>query len=476
MKQPFNLLRTSPPEGVSIVSERPYGTDRALPTRTPLSDTQPSVKRRLQRGLSLVELMVALVIGLIFSLAVLVVQSSLTKQNVAMSDAMQRDSQTRAALDLITRDLSNAGYFQNGPNLDNQCYLTLSYGVNGGNATVVAPAAAASEPSALPTTSTLSAQTDPNLYTPPNGNTSVVLTMTMATSTPQVNAATGGPVNVIFPGQSPPNAPPNGTNLVLSQIPAGAKAGDVGLLSLQNFRLSNKTVCFQIPLSHIPAQSSAQPNSVDSLNNASLTPPINTPFQTKGYTGFQNALISAGLLPNGQTLQATDFYGPGTVTLTDLGPPTQQNLQTVAYWVANQSNSAGGQFPALMRAIINAQTGAVVGQPVAVSAGVVSLIALFGVGTPASGVTQYLTGKDVQAQNQLGNIRSVWIALVSRSLQPDVNTQYQSPATIAVTLPTPNNSYGHAFDYQVPAGARGYHYSVISTEVAVRNALWMSTP
>lgn len=474
MKQPFNLLRTSPPEGVSIVSERSYGKDRALPTRTPLSDAQPSVKRRLQRGLSLVELMVALVIGLIFSLAVLVVQSSLTKQNVVMSDAMQRDSQTRAALDLITRDLSNAGYFQNGPNLDNQCYLTLSYGVNGGNATVVAPAAAASEPSALPTTSTLSAQTDPNLYTPPNGNTSVVLTMTMATSTPQ----TGGPVKVIFPGQSPPNAPPNGTTLVLSQIPAGAKAGDTGLLSLQDFRFSNKTVCFQIPLSHIPAQSSTQPYSVDSLNNASLTPPINTPFQTKGYTGFQNALISAGLLPKGGQLGFGDFKGgpAATVTLTDLGSSNQQNLQTVAYWVANQSNSVGGQFPALMRAVINAQTGAIVGQPVAVSAGVVSLIALFGVGTSASGVTQYLTGKDVQAQNQLGNIRSVWIALVSRSLQPDVNTQYQSPATIAVTLPTPNNSYGHAFDYQVPAGARGYHYSVISTEVAVRNALWMSTP
>jgi len=430
---------------------------------------------RLQRGLSLIELMVALVIGLIFSLAVLLVQSSLTKQNVAMSDAMQRDSQTRAALDLITRDLSNAGYFQNGPNLGNQCNLTLSYGANGGNATVVAPAIAASEPSPLPTSSTLSAQTDPSLYTPPDGNTSVVLTMTMATSTPQVSPTAGGPVNVIFPGNAPTNAPPSGTNLVLNQLPAGIKAGDIGLLALKNFRFSGKTVCFQTPLSHIPAQSATQPNSVDSLNNTSLTPPINTPFQTKGYTGFQKALISAGLLSNGQTLQATDFYGQGTVTLTDLGQPSTTNLQTVAYWVANQANSAGGQFPALMRAVINAQ-GAIVGQPVPVAAGVVSLVALFGVGTPSSGVTQYLTGKDVQSQNQLGNIRSVWIALVTRSLHPDVNTQYQSPATIPVNLPTPNNGYGHAFDYQVPAGAGGYHYSVISTEVAVRNALWMNTP
>lgn len=440
-----------------------------------LRPQQPVPQHRAQRGLSLIELMVALAIGLIFSLAVLMVQSSLTKQNVAMTDAMQRDSQSRAALDLITRDLSNAGFFQNGPSFGSQCNLTLSYGVNGGNATVIAPAIAASEPSPLPTSSTLSAQLDPNLYTPPNGNTSVVLTMTMATSTPQVNTTNGGPVNVIFPGQSPPNAPPNGTNLVLNQLPAGAKQGDIGLLSLKNFRFSNKTVCFQIPLSHIPAQSATQPNSVDSLNNTSLSPPINTPFQTKGYTGFQKALISAGLLSSGQTLQATDFYGQGTVTLTDLGQPSTTNLQTVAYWVANQANSAGGQFPALMQAVINAQ-GTIVGQPVPVAAGVVSLVALFGVGTPASGVTQYLTGKDVQSQNQLGNIRSVWIALVTRSLHPDVNTQYQSPATIPVNLPTPNNAYGHAFDYQVPAGARGYHYSVISTEVAVRNALWMSTP
>lgn len=69
---------------------------------------------RKQRGLSLIELMVALVIGLIFSLAVLLVQSSLSKQNVQMSDVMERDTQTRAALDLISTDLSNAGYMMDG--------------------------------------------------------------------------------------------------------------------------------------------------------------------------------------------------------------------------------------------------------------------------------------------------------------------------------------------------------------------------
>jgi type IV pilus assembly protein PilW len=437
-----------------------------------LPSAMPIRSGRLQSGLSLIELMVALVIGLIFSLAILVVQSSLTKQNVAMSDAMQRDSQTRAALDLITRDLSNAGYFQNGPDLGNQCNLLLSYGTGGGNATVSAPATAASEPSPLPTSSTLSAQVDPNLYTPSNGNTSVVLSMTQATATPKVNPAAGGPVNVIFPGQAPTNPPPNGTNLVLNQLPSGVQPGDVGLLRLTNFRFSQKTVCFQIPLSHITSKSSEQDNSVDSLINSSAYPTFSTPFQTKGYTGFNKALQNAGLLPSGQNLQPTDFYGPGTVTLTDLGPPAQQNLQTVSYWVANQANSGAGQYPTLMRAVINAQTGALIGQPVPVAAGVVSLVALFGVGTPTTGITQYLTGPDVLSQNQIGNVRSVWIALVTRSLQHDVNTTYQSPATIPVTLPTPNNGYGHAFDYHVPASATGYHYSVISSEVAVRNSLW----
>lgn len=429
----------------------------------------------MQRGLSLIELMVALVIGLIFSLAVLLVQSSLTKQNVAMSDAMQRDSQTRAALDLISKDLSNAGYFQNGPVPpgSNGCTLTLSYAVNGGTATVNAPVMAASEPSPLPTTSSLSASIDPANYTPPGGNTSVLLTMTMSAATPQVNPTQGVPVNVVFPGKGAPGTPPAGTNLVLSQPLAGIQAGDRGLLVLKNFRFSGKTVCFQIPISHVPAQTASQPASIDSLNNGSLNPPINTPFQTQGYNGFQSRLQYAGLLQPGQTLQPTDFYGPGTVQLIDLGRPAQQNLQTVAYWVANQTNSAGGQFPALMRAVINPLTGSLVGQPVPVAAGVVSLVALFGVGAP--NVTQYLTGSDVQAQNQIGNIRSVWIALVTRSLHPDVDPHYRSPPTIAVNLPAPN-AYGHAFDYQVPADARGYHYSVIATEVAVRNALWGNAP
>jgi len=427
-----------------------------------------------QRGLSLIELMVALVIGLIFSLAVLLVQSSLTKQNVAMSDAMQRDSQTRAALDLMSRDLSNSGYFQSGPIPgSNKCNLILSYGANGGSATLSAPAMAASEPSPLPTTSSVSTSLDPANYTPPGGNTSVLLTMTMAAATPQINPSLGGPVNVVFPGQAAPDTPPAGTNLVLSKLPSGIQAGDSGLLELKNFRFSGKNVCFQIPISHIPAQTATQPASVDSLNNSALTPAVSTPYQTKGYNGFQAALRSAGLLGSGQTLLPTDFYGPGTVQLIDLGRPAQQNLQTVAYWVANQANSAGGQFPALMRAVINPQTGSLVGQPVPVAAGVVSLVALFGVGT--SNVTQYLTGSDVLAQNQIGNIRSVWIALVTRSLHPDINSQYQSPATIAVNLPAPN-TYGHAFDYQVPAGATGYHYSVIATEVAVRNALWGNAP
>ena len=99
-------------------------TPAPLPTashdtvRSPYA-TAPMVR---QRGLSLVELMIALVIGLIFSLSVLLVQAHLTRENVQMSDVALRDSQARAALDLVTRDLSNAGFMLGG--VQSRCSIT----------------------------------------------------------------------------------------------------------------------------------------------------------------------------------------------------------------------------------------------------------------------------------------------------------------------------------------------------------------
>jgi len=93
-----------------------------------------AARARQQSGLSLIELMVALVIGLIFAIAVLIVQSKLTQQNLQMTDVMERDTQARAALDLITRSLSNAGFMVGG-GVQSPCAAVLAY--NAGLATPV---------------------------------------------------------------------------------------------------------------------------------------------------------------------------------------------------------------------------------------------------------------------------------------------------------------------------------------------------
>ena len=67
----------------------------------------PPLYRR-QAGFTLVELFVAVLIGLLLTLAVMVIQGQLTRTNMQLSDAGQRNDQARSAIDTLQRDLSNA--------------------------------------------------------------------------------------------------------------------------------------------------------------------------------------------------------------------------------------------------------------------------------------------------------------------------------------------------------------------------------
>ncbi len=429
--------------------------------------TRPPAARR-QRGLSLIELMVALVIGLIFAIAVLIVQSSLTKQNVQMSDVMQRDTQTRAALDLISRDLSNAGFMLGG--VQSRCSVLLAYDSNSPNTQPFAqyPVSAASQPIALPTSTALGSTNYPSgTPNPANYGTkqqfSDMLFFTGATSALQT-PGNGNPTTYVVQNSTTQAANGQGA-LNSSQLPLGSTAGlTVGDAALLRMPLNGQLVCFRVPIANIGPSTAPSSTYIDS-ESTSL-------FPSTGYAAFNSQLIAAGALPAGGSLSNANFVQS---RLTDLGPQTSSNLQTVAYYIGQYANAGGGSYPVLVRAVLNAQNDTLVSPPVPVAAGVVSLQALFGVDETNSGsVTNYLTWPAVISGKYTANVRSVLFALVSKSLQND--TSYTAPASI--TPPNPNQGPAQFTPYVVPTGTGGLpdyshdHFSVIESEFAVRNQLW----
>ena len=78
-----------------------------------------------EQGFTLVELLVAVAIGLILTIAILTVQLRLSTQNVRTADIGMRDNEARAAMDAISRDLGNGGFLFGGTHL--QCFATLNF-------------------------------------------------------------------------------------------------------------------------------------------------------------------------------------------------------------------------------------------------------------------------------------------------------------------------------------------------------------
>lgn len=412
---------------------------------------------RKQRGLSLIELMVALVIGLIFSLAVLLVQSSLSKQNVQMSDVMERDTQTRAALDLISTDLSNAGYMMDG--VQAPCAARLAF-----DSTVQSTpffqypvsASAQAANSALPTSTALSAATPQPTYVPSGGRTDMIsiIGATSARITPTGGNPTTFVVQNTVATSSTANAVQDST-LPLGSV-TGVAAGDSALLRMP---LNQAIVCFRVPVAAV--DTSTTPPTITSMNSL---------FPGNAYSGFNTALQNAHLFPTGvSTLQNANLV---QARLTDEGPASSSTLQTVVYYVANANNAAsGGTLPMLMRATLNAANDQMIGTPQPLAAGVVSLQALFGVDETNSGaVTNYLRWSNVVSGGYTNDVRSVLFAVVSRTLHSSPG----NPTVTSVAVPSPMSGTGNdTFAAYTPTTAEQQNrFSVVESEFALRNALW----
>jgi type IV pilus assembly protein PilW len=419
----------------------------------------PCGARPKQRGLSLIELMVALVVAIIFSLSVLLVQIALTKENLTMSDVSQRDNQSRAALDLISQDLSNAGFMLGG--VQSRCSVTLAYdsSLPNTNPFFQYPVSAASQPLALPTASALPTNTpDPSSYGNATQQFTDMLFFTGTTSALTV-PSNGNPATYVVQNSTTQTASGQGA-LNSSTLPLGSTtgitAGDAALLRMP---LNGQLVCFRVPIANVGPSTAPSSTYVNSKST--------NLFPSTAYSAFTNQLISAGALPAGGSLTNANFVQS---RLTDLGPQSSSNQQTVVYYIGTYgtAGSASGSYPMLMRAVINAQNDTLTSvNPVA--AGVVSLQALFGVDeTNSGGVTNYLTWPDVVSGKFRTDVRSVLFAIVTKTLQ--VDPKYTAPATIA--LASPSVGPDSFTNYTVPVAYANNHFSVLESEVAIRNQLW----
>jgi type IV pilus assembly protein PilW len=427
--------------------------------------TAPRTRTAAQRGLTLIELMVALVIGLIFSLSVLLVQSALTRQNMQLSDVGQRDTQARAALDLLTRDLTNAGFMLDG--VQTPCAATLAYnsGLPSNQNFFQYPVAAFDQPTTLPTSSSLSGSVDANTY-PPNGSTNVSQMVVITGSTSALLApGNGNPTTFVVQNSTTQAAGGQGA-LKSSVLPlsstTGLTPGDTALLRMP---LGGKLVCFRVPIAQIGPGGSPSSTYVASKSTQLF------PANAYADSGFQTQLVDAGLLAPGAQLTNANLIQS---RLTDLGPASTSSQEAVAYYVASFSNTAsGGTLPMLMRATIDAADDTLVGTPNPVAAGVVSLQALFGVDeTSSGGVTNYLSWPDVVSGRYTGDVRSVLFAIVTRTLHSDPK---KVPVT-GVAVPSPKDNGGPGPDaftaYTPTASEQQDRFSVIESEVAIRNQLW----
>jgi type IV pilus assembly protein PilW len=427
---------------------------------------------RRQRGLSLVELMIALVIGLIFSIAILVVQSSLTKQNVQMSDVSQRDDQARAALDLISRDLSNAGFMLGGVQTAGRAVLAYdNAGAMGGvfNQYAVSAVSQTGAPQ-YPTAAAQPAQGPSSYTTAPTDMLSIYVANNGVALTPPPPSPSVDVMNTV-------NAPPytgstsNGP-VANTQLPfpstAGINGGTVGYLRLI---LNNAPVYIRVPIVGTANTQSANP--INSLGSSL--------FPGNGYQGFNNALQSAGILPSGGKLSNAYFSLPAARFYFPLQDPANKNRLIVVYYIALSNPGAAlgtpGNYPMLMRGEVNALNDQPVTAPTPVAAGVVSLQVLFGVDeTNAGAITNYLTWSHVVSNNFTGDVRSVLFGLITKTLHSDPN--YTAPNSINImpataVLPSSGPVASDKFTpYNVPTAYQNDRFSVLQSEVAVRNQIW----
>lgn len=405
-----------------------------------------AVSCRIQAGVTLVELMVAIAVALILSLSVLgvLVFSASSSKNAATMGTLNND--IRGVLTLLTRDANSAGFMLGAA--QSQCALTLTHD---SNLNTQPPAIHSTWAQDQTNSGNLPFSNNTTSYPPAHwSNSTQVVLFAASPSVPQYtttgttpNAVLPGPISTAVYGSAWSGTMTSGT-LQLSSA-SGITAGDTAMLEVP---MTGGLVCMRIPLSTV-------------TGSTVTSTPGSTYMPSHAYEDFKDAITTAsssyGALGVGQLQHAR---------VLDLGGASSNSMQIVEYWIDSSSG-----YPVLMRSVYNALTDSLV-ETDALAPGVVSLQALFGT-IPSNGVIgttapTFKAWADVGATDQ---VVSVALAVVTRTLYDD--SSYTAPSTITVPQPASGLASPDAFqNYSVSSAEQHRHFQVNTILIALRDSTW----
>ena len=411
----------------------------------------------VQHGFTLIEMMVALGIGLLLTLAILITQLNLSGQNMRSSDVAFRDNEARAALGVISQDVSNSGMLFGNSTLN--CNYLLNYNKNYATTPfphyrIMAKAGGAAATLPIAVTPTISF----NYPAAGSSNRSDILFLRVTPDATQLVDASNSIANTLpYPGILP---------LTSGSIPLTSlgtiAAGDVGLLQVPVSAggASPTEVCFRAPISSINAASTSFAATDATYMPANFF---------GGFTGTVSTLTGV-TLTNNLISTSSKFI--------DLGTAANTNQRVYVYYVADD-DSASEPWPRLVRATINPLNDAQIGNPQDIAAGVVSLQVLFGLGSaaPSAGtlgsVTSYVTGAALSGTpSNIPLVRTVKILLISRAVFSD--PKYSNSASTALNTATFKVfDPGNGFTAYTPSTAeQQQRFTTQIVEIPIRNMLW----
>ena len=407
--------------------------------------------RLVQAGLSLVELLVALAVGAVLSVAILAAMSFGVRQDTVSSQTTHVNDNARAALTLLTRDVASAGFMFGAA--QSQCAISITYNSN------ATPSFEPQHP--IWASSQAAGQTLPmgggNINYPAASNSNPgyvaqVLLMAAAPSVPAYIQQSAAPIYVVQFGttqSSPGQGALNSTQLPVSSLQLnstqGINAGDTAILQVP---MNGGNVCMRIPIVKLGTTTGQGAAYIDSKPSP-LMP-------TNGYSDYAAQIpASFGTLSNSYLLHSR---------ILDLGH-LSNTLQIIQYWI-----DASNGFPVLMRSTYSALDDSLSGTQ-AIAPGVVSLQVLFATvpagALPGAAVT-WKTWGNVLSSDQ---VLAADVALVLRSVHQDF--QYTAPAKVVVPQPSTGLASPNAFvDYVPQANEIHDHFSVYVTQLALRNMTW----
>ncbi len=431
--------------------------------RSVIFNSSNSARVAVQRGVTLVELLVGLAVAAILSLVIALTLGYSFNNNRNVAEAVQGNDGSRVALTLLSRDIASAGFMLGGAQAS--CNATLSY--DSKLASKYSPMFAAwavDQTSGSAPPLAMSGQTgSPQTFDyPPSasasaGNKTQALLLTSARSMADALVAGGVAVGSPFATAVFGNW---GTSLAAMNTPTalytqfGATKPGIGDTALVHVPLSdgsvNSTLCLRVPVTAVGTVS------IDSTGSNYMP--------GGGYPAL--ATEAATLFPSLPTVYLSNLQHASIVDLGSGGA----SLEVVQYWI-DDSNG----YPVLMRGTYNALddtwTGASTGGQ-AIAPGAVSLQTLFGtvpIGAAAGTALTWHAWADVTPGTE--QVVAVAIALVVRSLHDD--GAYTAPTKIAVPQPASGLTAPDAFaDYIVQPGETHRHFSVYTQTFSLRN-VWL---